>query len=1010
MTQVSNISTDQMGQPLDHCQVNKRAHWQSRTNVTGATRDQHVQSRTHVWNATREKLNKKQLKIGTYNPQSISDLNTQDLDIMLVEIEKMQWDIIGLSGTQIKENSIEILPSGHKLFNSGNEVSRSNGTGFLVHKSITHLVSDYKDISDRLALLSLQGKDNKIVFIQVYFPTLEHPDEEVESLYSQVQELIDKIPKRDFVFVMGDFNARIGGLHSIYPHCIGKHNIGQHNERGERLASFCMTNNFYITNTFFDKRRIHTWNHPNGRSKGQIDFILSRSKFRQNITNVSVLNTPSISDHRLVRADLKLNYFWQKPKPATKRFNLPALKNHETATSFRLELSNRFLPLLDAFPSGVQELSDAVNTHIIETAAKVLPPLKSPMPTWMHQDTIKAIHEKKAVRKIHGDSSIQYRITKAECKKLVKRDKINQINDDLDEISNLPPDKQFFQAMKKLKTHKRNISWGIKDKNGKILTSKEDILERWATFYEELYDDPNTCDPLPTPDEHPIPPILKSEISSAINKLKSGKSPGIDSIYSEFLKAGGDAMVEILHVLFNLILETGEIPSSFKKALIVVLYKKDDRSECKNYRPISLLSHIYKLFMTIIGGRITNDLYSCLPDSQAAYQPNRGTTEQIFALSQMIEKSIEFNKPMFMIFIDFTKAFDSIKLDKLWSILDKTSLNKNYINLLKSVYDGSEASIKSDLGNSRFVKIRKGVKQGDMLSAVLFCVALASVILKTEEVCGSGFSIGGRILSNLSYADDIALLNECSVKLQNFVDELAKNAKEVGLEINLSKTKSMSTDKLQQPLNITIYNKPIKQVTDFVYLGHKLTSSSNHETTLKHRIGLGWAAFQRHSNILKSKRVPLSVKARVYLIYVRSVVLHGLDCTTWTEKLANSIEVFQNHVMRLITGHRLIDKISISTLRQQTSLPPLFDTVKSKTLKLFGHIKRSQVGLSKLCFEGLVEGKRNRGRPKQRWRDSLLSWSNTQDWDMINKLTQDRRKWKKISHVSSQSATSGNSD
>ena len=72
----------------------------------------------------------------------------------------------------------------------------------------------------------------------------------------------------------------------------------------------------------------------------------------------------------------------------------------------------------------------------------------------------------------------------------------------------------------------------------------------------------------------------------------------------------------------------------------------------------------------------------------------------------MIEKSIEFNKPLYMIFIDFTKAFDSIKLDKLWSILDKTSLNKNYINLLKSVYDGSQASIKPDIGNSRFIDIK----------------------------------------------------------------------------------------------------------------------------------------------------------------------------------------------------------------------------------------------------------------------------------------------------------------
>ena len=135
--------------------------------------------------------------------------------------------------------------------------------------------------------------------------------------------------------------------------------------------------------------------------------------------------------------------------------------------------------------------------------------------------------------------------------------------------------------MNRLKTKRRNISWGVKDKNGKILTSKDEILERQATFYEELYDDPKTCVPLPPDTENPIPSILKSEVVSAIENLSSGKSPGIDSICTEFLKAGGDAMAQVLTKLFNLILGTGEIPSNFKKALIVVLFKKDDSSECK---------------------------------------------------------------------------------------------------------------------------------------------------------------------------------------------------------------------------------------------------------------------------------------------------------------------------------------------------------------------------------------------------------------------------------------------
>ena len=456
-----------MGKPLDHRHVTKRAHWQSRTNVTPAKRDHHVQTRTHAWNVNRETVTSKQLHICTYNPQSISDLNN-DLDVMLVELEWMKWDVIGLSASQIMASSVEILPSGHFLFNSGNDNSRSNGVGFLVNKSVSPYISDYQGISDRLCMLSLQGKDNKIVFIQVYFPTTSYPDEDVEKLYDQIQKLIDNIPQRDSLFIMGDFNARVGGLHSTYPSCVGKHTIGYNNKRGERLASFCSANNFHITNTFFQKRKLHTWNHPNGKSKGQIDFILSRNRFCQNVTNAAVLNTPSISDHLFLRVDIKVDYIWKKPKSPVKKYNVQALKNVETSASFQLELTNRFLPLIDNSPLDVDDFSEAVNTEILVTADKITPPVKSPAPQWMQPDTRKAIENKKDVRKKHGDTSSQYKIAKAETKKLVKRDKINQLNDDLDEISNLPPDKQFFLAMKKLKTHKRNISWGIKDKNGKF--------------------------------------------------------------------------------------------------------------------------------------------------------------------------------------------------------------------------------------------------------------------------------------------------------------------------------------------------------------------------------------------------------------------------------------------------------------------------------------------------------------------------------------------------------------
>ena len=138
-------------------------------------------------------------------------------------------------------------------------------------------------------------------------------------------------------------------------------------------------------------------------------------------------------------------------------------------------------------------------------------------------------------------------------------------------------------------------------------------------------------------------------------------------------------------------------------------------------------------------------------------------------------------------------------------ILDKTPINKNYIHLLKSLYDGSLSAIKTDHGISRFVNIQKGLKQGDVLSAILFCVALSAVILKTEENCNHGYSVGGQIISNLAYADNIAVTNSDIKLLQHFVDNLTSNAKEIELEINLKKMVSMTTDKTQPKLNIYIY-------------------------------------------------------------------------------------------------------------------------------------------------------------------------------------------------------------
>ena len=151
------------------------------------------------------------------------------------------------------------------------------------------------------------------------------------------------------------------------------------------------------------------------------------------------------------------------------------------------------------------------------------------------------------------------------------------------------------------------------------------------------------------------------------------------------------------------------------------------------------------------------------------------------------------------------------------------------------------------------------------------------------------------------------------------------------------------------------------------------------------------------------------MKKRIYNTYILPVVLYGLECVNWTSSLCNKIETFQNNMMRIMTNRTLLDHVKILELRETTGLDPLVCVVKSRVLKLYGHIKRSQKGLSRVCIEGLVPGKRSRGRPPTRWFDNVKKWSGL-SIDKLNVDSRDRSTWKGISHVGAQSAAGGGSE
>ena len=753
-----------------------------------------------------------------------------------------------------------------------------------------------------------------------------------------------------------------------------------------------------IANTQFKKRRLATWTSPNEKTKNQIDFILINKRNKELVTNCSTLSTPDVSDHKLIRMKFKTN-FQKFRKSIDKSCKLDYLNDPIVREDYEIKLNNRFDKLNEL--QDPEELLTLIETSINNTILQVEPKNNVTKPEWISEQSKKAIEEKKNIRKEKGEKCTEYKIIKAEVKKLIKKDKMKQIEDQCNDLNKLPPNQRYYQIIKKLRNnYPKQFGWGIKRQDGTITYNKEEILQEWEKFYENLYyDEPNNNEII-TDEELNLPPFTLEEVKHAIKQLKCGKAPGIDKIHAEMLKAGGDSIAKALLKLFNRILETNKIPENFKKAEIILIHKKGDRNECKNYRPISLLNHTYKTFTLTLANRIKNELYSFLPKSQAAYQPGRTTIEQIICIEQIIEKAIEFNKPLYAIFIDFTKAFDSVKLPSLWQALDKSTINKKYIQLLRNTYVGSKSRIKTDIGTTRFINILKGVKQGDVLSAVLFCVILAAILIEVEH--DTGYNIGGHLISNLGYADDMALLNENPKKLQIFLNAFCETAEKSGLKINIEKTNAFTTAK-DEP-NIQINGRQIKYIDNFTYLGHNINNKNDHQTALDARIAKGWIAVNKNKALLNSPRLSIKTKVKVYQTYIVPVLLYGCECITWSKKLLKQIEIFQNKIMRLITGVKLQDHVTITSLRSRTKIPSIEREIKERKLRLFGHLKRQETGLVKMCIEGMVNGKRKIGRPQRRWRDDIPEWTG-KNWNTINSLTRDRRKWKGL--VKAQSAKSG---
>ena len=295
-----------------------------------------------------------------------------------------------------------------------------------------------------------------------------------------------------------------------------------------------------------------------------------------------------------------------------------------------------------------------------------------------------------------------------EKKRMKRHHDIERILEEFKGVRNIPRIKS---------AKKRVLITKIKNKKGECITSRKGIADTFGEYYKRLYEDSGQDNSEHEKrDDKRIPEITSEKLQSAISKLKAGKSPDGNGIRAEDIKDCSDETREMMRQIFNEVIKRNNFtPEEWKKVKIKVIYKKGDVEDVSNYRPICSLPAMYKLFSTILYGRLYPMLDQNQAEDQAGFRKTYQTTDHLATYRMLEQKCQEWRIKMWTATVDFMKAFDSISHNSIWEALLSCKVDHGYVCLLRKIYKDQKASVQTD-EKSEIVDIQKGSKQGAVTS------------------------------------------------------------------------------------------------------------------------------------------------------------------------------------------------------------------------------------------------------------------------------------------------------
>ena len=576
-------------------------------------------------------------------------------------------------------------------------------------------------------------------------------------------------------------------------------------------------------------RKVYTFVRRNGESLqcSRIDHVLLDKQNRAKKVNIQ---TVAFSDHKIVMVECQI---MEKSKPPY------WILNRQLLSYCREEVEE----ILLCWKERLREEKRKKNYKYIKHMWEKMKAELRKIYTEIGKDIGKVQKEEKeaAIKEMEEaeEMETENRDEKERARRYkTARDKLKQIEDGEAEKANKRRRKRWLlesnrssKFMFRLVANDRGgrAMGAVKRSDGVIVEERKEVAHEVANFYDTLFSSDETvetvqtrffeenADCLPKINEETAKemeePIKIEEILRGISLLGGGKSPGSDGIVIEFYKEFAEVMADILLVVFEAIQVTKGASSTLREAIIILLYKKEDPREIKNWRPISLLNNDYKILTRVLATRLQRCFDEVVDHSQTNGS-GRNIVNSVVMMKRLME-DVNVNK-WIVVFFDQEKAFDRINHGYLVKVLERMGFGERWIGWIKVLYRDAFCRVNVNGELTRKIVINTGVRQGDPISPMLYVLALEPLlrVLRKKTI---GVELHGIRIHYNAYADDIATVSASVEDAENSVRIINEFVKVANAKINMDKCERIHDVSIDVSKCVCL--SVIKYVEEAKYLG-----------------------------------------------------------------------------------------------------------------------------------------------------------------------------------------------